>query len=494
MPYGVKPATGIFQRFIENALANIPYTAIKVDDILISGKTDADHIENIENVLRVLKEVGTTVNKKKCMFFVKEIECVVFIVNKNGICLNPHKIDAINELPEPKDLKQLQSFLGGINYYSKFIPNMAEIGKPLYYLLEKDAEWKWTKTEQLSFENLKQVLLTAPVLTIFDQNLPLKLDCDASQYGLEAVLSHVCPDKSERPIAYASRTLNEHELNYSQIDKEEASIIFTLKKFSQYLLGNHFILTTDNKAIKKIFDSKTEISPIAAGRLVRWSLILAQYDYELKFRSTKEHSNADMLSRLPTSVKSKLPVDNMILVNVLSHLQNGKWPDKISDNIKPYYNKQKELTIEDGVILWGLRVTVPEQLRKKVLKELYQNHPGISRMKSLSRIHIWFPNTDHEIENIVKSCQSCEKVSNESNKSQPHQWDWTTHPMDRVHIDYFEYNKNNFLIMVDSHSKLLNVETVSHCDTENATLRLSKWFSQYGIPVKLISDNGTQFT
>ena len=270
MPYGVKPATGIFQRFIENALANIPYTATKVDDILISGKTDADHIENIENVFRVLKEVGTTVNKKKCMFFVKEIECVVFIVNKNGICLNPHKIDAINELPEPKDLKQLQSFLGGINYYSKFIPNMAEIGKPLYYLLEKDAEWKWTKTEQLSFENLKQVLLTAPVLTIFDQNLPLKLDCDASQYGLEAVLSHVCPDKSERPIAYASRALNEHELNYSQIDKEEASIIFTLKKFSQYLLGNHFILTTDNKAIKKIFDSKTEISPIAAGRLVRW--------------------------------------------------------------------------------------------------------------------------------------------------------------------------------------------------------------------------------
>ena len=288
MPYGVKPATGIFQRFIENALANIPYTATKVDDILISGKTDADHLENIENVFRVLKEVGATVNKKKCMFFVKEIEYVGFIINKNGIRLNPHKIDAINELPEPKDLKQLQSFLGGINYYSKFIPIMAEIAKPLYRLLEKGTEWKWTKTEQLSFENLKQVLLTAPVLTIFDQNVPLKLDCNASKYGLGAVLSHVYPYKSERPIAYASRTLNKHELNYSQTDKEGASIIFVLKTFSQYILGNHFILTTDNRAIKKTFDSKTEISPIAAGRLVRWSLILAQYDYELKFRSAKE--------------------------------------------------------------------------------------------------------------------------------------------------------------------------------------------------------------
>ena len=209
------------------------------------------------------------------MFFVKENEYVRFIINKNGIRLNPHKIDAINELPEPKDLKQLQSFLGGIDYYSKFIPNMAEIAKPLYRLLEKGTEWKWTKTEQLSCENLKQVLLTAPVLTNFDQNLPLKLDCDPSQYGLRKVLSHVYPDKSERPTAYASRTLNKHELNYSQIDKEQAAIIFESKKFSLYLLGNHFLLTTDNRAIKKIFDSKTEKSSIAAGRLVRWSLILA---------------------------------------------------------------------------------------------------------------------------------------------------------------------------------------------------------------------------
>ena len=98
--------TGIFQRFIENAIANIPYTAVKVDDILLSGKTNTDHLENIEKVFRVLKEIGATVNKKKCMFFVKEIEYLGFIINKNGIHLNPHKINAINELPQPKDLKQ----------------------------------------------------------------------------------------------------------------------------------------------------------------------------------------------------------------------------------------------------------------------------------------------------------------------------------------------------------------------------------------------------
>ena len=126
------------------------------------------------------------------------------------------------------------------------------------------------------------------MLTIFDQNLPLKLDCDALQYSLGAVSSHICPDKSERPIAHASRTLNKHELNYSHIDKDGASIIFVLKTFSLYLLENHFILTNDNKAIKKIFDSKAEVSPIAVRSLVRWSLMLAQYGYELTFRSAKK--------------------------------------------------------------------------------------------------------------------------------------------------------------------------------------------------------------
>ena len=149
------------------------------------------------------------------------------------------------------------------------------------------------------------------MLTIYDQKLSLKLDYDASQYGLGAVSSHIYPEKIEWLIAYASRTLNKHELNYTQIDKEGASIIFALK-LSQYLLGNNFYTCHVNKAFKKIFDSTTEISPIAAGRLVRWSLILAQYDYELKDGSTKKHCNADILSRVPTSVKSELSVDNMI--------------------------------------------------------------------------------------------------------------------------------------------------------------------------------------
>ena len=115
-------------------------------------------------------------------------------------------------------------------------------------------------------------------------------------------------------------------------------------------------------------------------------------------------------------------------------------------------------------------------------------------MKSRSRIHKWFPNVNHKIDNTVKSFQNFENASNEPKLSQPHLWNWPTNPVDWVHKDYFEYNKNEFLIMVDSYSKWLDVEIVSHFDTKNAILCLSKWFSQYGIPVQMISDNETQLT
>ena len=260
MPYGVKPASGIFQRFIENALKGIPFTGVKIDDIIVSGENGKEYLRNLDLVLDVLERVGATVNKEKCVFFADQIKYVGFVIDKNGIRVDHDKVQAIVELPEPTYLKQLQSFLAGINYWSKFIPNMADIAEPLYQLIEKEVSWKWTQKEQDAFDVLKSSLITAPVLTRYDAKLSLKVACDASQYGLGAVISHVYTDGQEKALAFASRSLNKHEMNYSQIDKEGAAVIFALKKFNQYLLGNHFTLTTDNKAIKKIFDPSTELS------------------------------------------------------------------------------------------------------------------------------------------------------------------------------------------------------------------------------------------
>ena len=517
MPYGVKQASGIFQRYIENALKGIPRTSVKIDDILVTGQNDEDHLKNLASVFNVLEEIEATINKRKCKFFADEIEYVGFIINENGLRTNPEKVKAMVELPEPTCLKQVQSFLGGINYYSKFIPNMAEIAKPLYHLIENNTIWNWAHKEQYAFDSLKSSLTRAPLLVLYDPKLPLNVACDASQYGVGAVLSNVYPGGIEKPIAFASRSLNKHEVNYSQVDKEGASVIFAMKKFNQYLLGNHFTIITDNKAIKKIFDPTTELSPIAAARLVRWALILNQYDYKIEFKHTKEHCNADMLSRLPRAIESELPVDNLIytiqiatlpvtadlirdhtdkdeiLTRVITYLQEGKWPDNIDDNLQPYYKKRDEISIEDGMLLWGLRVILPISLKDITLQELHHEHPGIIRMKALSRIHVWYPTIDSDIECIVKGCADCEKVSNEPAKSIIHPWKWPVRAMDRVHIDYFEYNNYNFLLMVDSHSKWLEVESVKKCDSDKTIKCLRKWFSCFGLPKQLVSDNGPQF-
>ena len=214
--------------------------------------------------------------------FYEEDEYNGFIIDRNGIRTNPQKTKAVLDAPVPTNLKELQRFIGAINYYGKFIKDFATIAKPLFTLLQKNVEYHWSKEQQSSYELLKDCLVNAPLLTMYDKRLPLKLDTDASSYGLGAVLSHVYPDGSEKPIAYASRSLNSSELKYSQVDKEGAAIIFALKKFYQYLMGRHFQLVVDNKAIMRIFHPHKQMSSVAANRLMRRSIIMASYDYEIK--------------------------------------------------------------------------------------------------------------------------------------------------------------------------------------------------------------------
>ena len=157
-------------------------------------------------MLEIANEVGAMLNKSKCHFFANEIEYIGFLKDKNCIRVNPRKIDPIINMPQPTNVKQLQSFLGAVNYYSKFIPNMADIAKHLYKLIEKNAIWEWKNECDNSFQVLKQRLSESPVLSMYDPDIPLKVDCDASKYRLGEVLSHKYPDETKKPIAYASRT------------------------------------------------------------------------------------------------------------------------------------------------------------------------------------------------------------------------------------------------------------------------------------------------
>ena len=292
MPYGIKPASSIFQSVMDTLLGNISMVGIRTDDILISGRTDAEHLQNLEKVVCKLSDVGITIRKEKCNFFMSEGENLGHIIDKYGIRVNPSKTDALRNARKPKNVKELQSFIGGVSYYSKFIPDMATITKPLYLLLQKNMNWEWGDEQKHAFAILKTKLIRPPVLTIYDGKLELKLDCDASMYGLGVVLSHVYPDGNERPIAYASRSLNKHELNYSQIDKEALGIIFGVKKFNQYLYGRHFTLMPRQKLTRhKLTQTKARRQKLTRQKLTRQKLT------RQKLTQTKTHSHKQ-ISRL----------------------------------------------------------------------------------------------------------------------------------------------------------------------------------------------------
>ena len=188
------------------------------------------------------------------------------IISAQGIQPTEEKIDAIKKAPRPENVTQLRSFLGMVNYHGKFIPNLSAILHPLNRLLRKGHQFKWTSVCENSFQMAKNSLSSANVLVHYDPKLPLILECDASPYGIRAALSHRFPDGVERPIAYASRSLNDAEKNYGQIEKEGLAIIFGLSKFYMYLYGRKFTLCTDHKPLLKIFAPDAATPVLAAAR------------------------------------------------------------------------------------------------------------------------------------------------------------------------------------------------------------------------------------
>ena len=195
-------------------------------------------------------------------------------------------------------MTELRSFLGMLAAISNFIPKLSTLAHPLYELLGNKS-WKWTSIFDQAFGDIKYALISETILMHYDPGLPVEFSADASPYGLGAVIMDVYPNGTRRPIACASRTLNEHEKRYGQIDKEALAIMFGLKRFHVYLHGRHFTTLTDHKPLERIFGPKTAIPPLAAMRLQRWAIILAAFNYSIKFVPSKQNAVADALSRLP---------------------------------------------------------------------------------------------------------------------------------------------------------------------------------------------------
>ena len=518
LPNGIHSGPAIFQRIMDGLLADIPKAVSRLDDILIAGTDYQDHFNTLSQVLERLLKYGFKLNKAKCKFLQSSVVYLGHLIDSAGLHPTMDKLAAVRDAPPPKDAVALKSFLGLIMFYSRFMPHHSTVLAPLNSLLKKNVPWRWTKTEDNAFMAAKNLLLNSRTLVHYDETLPLVLSCDASSYGAGAVLSHVINGKHQ-PIAFASCTLTETQRNYSQLEKEAFSIIFGLKRFHQYLCGRSFTILTDHRPLLTLLGPHRAVPAHTASRLQRWALILASYHYKIEYRSTAAHADADSMSRLPLPqtwspksenvecyffeasvvtnvtaemVKKKTQVDP-ILSLVYRYVQNG-WPSIVDASLVPYKNKQDELTIHQGCLLWGTRVVVPSSLRNEVLAELHETHPGMTRMKGLSRSYVWWPKIDSDIEKTVSTCLVCQKIRSEPVQAPVHPWTFPSKPWSRIHIDFAgPISGTTYLVVVDAYSKFPEVVKMTSTTSTATVNALRDIFSRYGLPEIMVSDNGPQF-
>ena len=346
MPFGLSCAPAIFQRIVEQTVADI-----RTRCCLLTGRhhnhrknRGRPHGKSTEDLATGEWNVSKTVDSdyaKASVHFYKPVwhTYLRHMINKDRIRPQVDKVEAIKKMPMPNNPKELRSFLGMINYYDRFLPGLATKCACLNDLLHKDKE---TDKHLEAVEVVKETLSSVDTLTHYDPKLPLTLACGASPVGVGAVLSHIYPDGKEKPIAYASHKLTKAEKNYAQTQKEVLGIVFGVQKFKQYLLGKKFKLQTDHKPLLSIFHPQKGIPEVAASRLQRWAITLSAYDYEVQYKPSAQHGNANALSRLPLESEDGAGNEEEEMVCLIEEQQLDNLPLKRKDI--------KEATEQDQIL------------------------------------------------------------------------------------------------------------------------------------------------
>ncbi|CAN6677798.1 unnamed protein product [Malus baccata var. baccata] len=306
MPFGLCNAPATFQRCMVSIFSDYVERIIEIfmDDFSVFGNSFDNCLDNLTLILKRCVETNLVLNWEKCHFMVKQGIILGHIISERGIEVDKSKIDLVSYLPSPTSVREVRSFLGHAGFYRRFIKDFSKIAQPLCCLLQKDVSFDFNEACEKAFKHLKDLLTTSPIITPPDWSIPFELMCDASDYALGAVLGQ---NKNKQPhvIYYASRTLNNAQLNDSTTEKELLAVVFALDKFRSYLIGTKVIVFTDHVALKYLF-TKKEAKP----RLIRWMLLLQEFDIEIKDKKGSDNVVVDHLSRLVRE-EEVLPISKM---------------------------------------------------------------------------------------------------------------------------------------------------------------------------------------
>ncbi|KAL7726226.1 hypothetical protein ACLKA6_001630 [Drosophila palustris] len=336
MPFGLHSAPATFQRALDSVIGPDmePYAFAYLDDIIVSGASLEEHVRNLGEVLRRLRQANLRLNRAKCKFFRRSLVYLGHVISGEGIHTDPDKIAAVRELQPPTTCRELRRCLGIASWYRRFVPNFADIVQPMSLLLKKGQNLDWKPEQQAAFEELKARLTEAPVLACPDFSEKFVLQTDASDCGLGAVLTE--QHQGAERVAYVSRRLVKAEENYSATEKECLAIVWAIRKLRCYLEGYRFDVVTDHLALKWLnsIDNPT-------GRIARWALELQQYQFDIHYRRGKQNIVADALSRQPLEV---------ILQMAQEEEPNCKWITRLTKRILEAPDRFPDFTIEGSQV------------------------------------------------------------------------------------------------------------------------------------------------
>ena len=517
MPFGVKSAQEVFQKRMCQCFGDLPGVEIDIDDILVWGASEEEHNSRLQAVLQRCKDIGLTLNKDKCKFNVSEVTYLGHTISANGVAPDKEKVRAIAEMPPPDDKKGVERLLGVVNYVGKFIPNMAAVTKPIRELLKKEVQFNWSHEHEEAFKQLKHLLSTAPVLAFYDVKKSVTVSCDASQFGLGAVLL-----QEGQPIAYASRSLTDTECRYAQIEKELLAVVFGLEKFNQYVYGKCVDVESDHKPLEAI--SKKSLCH-APPRLQRMLLRLQRYDFTLRYKPGKEMVIADTLSRACTTDDTTDRMEeelkcavHLILSTGMSemwlqeikeatnedqsmqklkiYIQHG-WPEELSrvpEEIREYWHLRDQLSEADGILLKGEKLIIPQNLRGSMLDRIHMGHMGVTKCSQRAREVMFWPGMNKAIEQMVLRCTICQEHRDSNPKEPMLPGPAPERPWEIIATDLFQWDGKDYVLLVDYYSRYIEIRMLENTTSTTMIHHIKSIFSRHGIPSMIISDNGPQYT